>query len=270
MKKPSFQLICSRLILILAFWIFVASAGCGMAETKKGLLRQVNNSDSTAGSFLVSMQRMAEWEPGLPRVIKQLAIDNLGNLQIAVLQDKSLKSLAEAAGVRQLSEKVEIDDLFKLHDRYVKSSPPGLIEEGYPLFYKFTIFNFEVRKIKIIDCEADSMPEKLKQLEKLLTQFESRATRIEEKGLFLRAHPLGVQGSDEVLKNATVPVIDQQRSKEMQILLEALNRPTVLFKVANSEYDAMREFFAIAEPIRKRNLFVRNQWGVMKIEFYKK
>jgi hypothetical protein len=262
--------VCLRMLLAITLLLAMVFGGCNVAETKSNMTEPARNDKSKTKPFLITIQKIFEWEPGLPRIIHQAVLDGQGSGQLFELEDKKIVKLKTIANAENISKQINIDDYFNLKDRYEKPVPPGLIVEGNALIYKFIFFDYTKKELKIIDCESDRMPDSLLKLEELMSSLDSSSDDAAEQGLHLMARPLGKHGSEEVLSNASVNKVGPDALNRILVLKYALSRPTTLIKVEDDQYSQLQAYFQLENLIKKRGLFVLGDWGVVKLEFFER
>ena len=246
--------------------------GCALAVFSLSLCTgsAISGGDENASyHYMVVMQEMDEWEPGMPREIRQTVIISDGTGQRVFLRDQLLIDIQTFRQPAMGPSMQEIESFFNLEDHYTKRKPvKGLIEEGNAKGVKF-LFYYN-RRIKIIDCDIDSIPVSLVKVKNQLGKIPSQKVFYNKGDIFIVSQPLSSQESKEALGVTNPFSLSERTLEKFSSLGKALKFPSLLVKSTDEELKAMKGELRIKDPLTKDWAFIRQKYGIAKLRFFEK
>jgi hypothetical protein len=210
-----------------------------------------------------------EWEPGLPRVIRQISIDGDGHGQASSQTDDVVTRLATFDYRPDEFSAWHALTVLGLSDAYLSSEAEqqGLVVEGNPASYKF-MFSWS-GQIKIVDADPANANTPAA-LISLARQLQSRANTAHSQplhSLYLTATPMGSQQSAEIMRLfATLPDVDKVRQLLNESERIVLDAPAWLVVLHDDTRRKIMDAFGM--DAGSDFLHVKSQAGsVIKMEF---
>jgi hypothetical protein len=229
---------------------------------------QAGQTRSTLKAFIVVMQEWYEWEPGIPKQLRQVFLHSDGNGQETLIRDNDIVELKTFRHSLLTSSKLQLESFFILKDRYVIPEDERLIIEGYPKTFKFIVFIQEPIKLKIIDCQPEVIPELLAKLRTDIERVYSYEHHVDKTGTYIVAQPLSKQESSEVLNIIKPHVISSETLENLNSLHNALYNPSLLVHVPIAQLENLRKELQLNNLLDESGVFVQQDWGVAKVRFY--
>jgi hypothetical protein len=225
--------------------------------------------ENASHPYMVVMQEMDEWVPGMPREIHQTAIVSDGTGQRVYLRDHLVIDIQTFRQPAMVPSMQEMESFFQLEDRYTKRKPvKGLIVEGSPKTVKFLFYYKQC--IKIIDCDIDSIPISLVIIMNQLGREPSQKEPYNKGDVFIISQPLSSQERKEVF-GITKPISLSQRTLEkIPSLYKSLKFPSLLVKSTDEELKEMRGELGVKDPLTKDWVFIQQKYGVAKLCFFER
>ena len=254
-------------IIILYVWlccIFPLSF-CANSLSASG---PISKSSNAPQPLIIAYQEWPEWEPGLPRVIRQIVLHSDGSGQVAHFMDHSIKELKVFDYTFLFDDIFKGDSFLKYSNSYLLPEEPGLLVEGYPLTLKLIFCTKNPYKTKIIDCHLEVMPKPLKVTTDQIKNFAAQANRIAILGIYIIAQPLSEQESSEVKSLCTPYSFPTKTLSKLPALRESLEKPLFLIKIPQDQIADIQEELNLKNLFDEAGSFVTQNDIVFKIRLY--
>ena len=149
--------------------------------------------------MLIAVQEQAEWEPGLPRQMRQITLAADGKGQVVVFEDDRPVKIAGFDYSAEAFSRWYKGYYHDFSNNYIEESmTDDLIIEGNPAL--FSLFFVSPDDVKIIDVEQQGKysPQALLELVQQLQSLAASASPVALEGYYLRALPFDQGQSQEV------------------------------------------------------------------------
>ena len=226
-------------------------------------------SEPAGARDVISIFYLDEWEPGLPRQVRQIAIDDAGFGQVADRVDDVLLRLATFNHQSTSFSDWDYKSASALDSLYMSSefADQGLIVEGNPESNKF--FFVYPDNFRIIDTEPtyEKTPDELNRLSRQLKSLSSQTQMSALAPQYFMARPVSAQQSRSILERfPSLPAVADVSKVLSQSQRTALDRPTWLVEMSVDHSDRIKSVFGIDHE--RRFFYARTPHAmVMKMEF---
>ena len=218
----------------------------------------------------LTVQEIPEWEPGEPRMIRQIVLLSDGTAQEARIEDSRIVVLSIFGQRLFAPTPFPYEVYFRLNDRYLEEEmKPGLIREGNPPMIRFIFL--DKNRTKQIDGEARLLPRPMVDLRKQIAGLPREDVHDAVSGVYVIMQPLSSQERAEVERLLTPQGLSQADLRRWPALGAALARPSLLVHVPEDELESLKRNARFKGKIfSKAGIFVAANWGVAKVSFFRK
>ena len=228
----------------------------------------IGKSSNVTQPLIIAYQEWPEWEPGLPREIRQVVLHSDGSGQVAHFIEHSIKELKVFHHTFLFDDIFKGDSFLRYSNSYLLPEEPGLLVEGYPLTLKLLFYTNNPLKTKIIDCHLEVMPKSLKVITDQIKNIAAQANRIAIFGIYIVAQPLSEQESSEVKSLCAPYSFPTKTLSKLTALRESLEKPLFLIKIPQDQIADIQEELHLKNLFDEAGSFATQNDIVSKIRLY--